>query len=154
MRNEQTVGLDQTHAALDRIRDAARRIPRGRQALVVALQGGLDELQDAVDEARAFGISWETIEDALGVWAAATSIDSRNSNQVANATDSGNVIAITALSAVAEPLTEFDSSPSVGPSKRVRTRRPQLRLVRLTLDRCRRIRRVGLERIERASASV
>ena len=150
MRNEQTVGLDQTQASLARIRDAARRIPRGRQALVVALQGGLDDLQDAVDEARALGVAWETIEDALGVWAAATSIDSRNSDEAAKVTDSGNVIAITALSAVAEPVSEFASSPS----KRVRTRRPQLRLVRLTIDRCRRIRRVGAERIERVSASV
>jgi hypothetical protein len=150
VRDQQTVVPDQTKAALDRIADAAGRVPCGRQALVTALQGGLDDLQDAVDEARALGIAWQSIEDALGIWGAPTSTDSRNSGEPADVGPSGNVIAITTRTAVTQSESLSGSAARVGTSERIR--RSQLRLVQLTLDRCRRIRRVGSERLERASA--
>jgi len=68
MLSAQTVAPDQTQAAIQRIVDASRRVPRGDQALVMAIHIALDDLQDAVDEARLLDVAWETIEDALGIW--------------------------------------------------------------------------------------
>lgn len=68
MLNAQTVAPDQTQAAIQRIVDASRRVPRGDQALVMAIHIALDDLQDAVDEARLLDVAWGKIEDALGIW--------------------------------------------------------------------------------------
>ena len=74
-----TVAPDQIQAATGRITEAGKRVPRGAQALVTAVNQALDDLQHAVnqalddlqlavDEARLLGVDRETIEDALAVW--------------------------------------------------------------------------------------
>lgn len=68
MFNAQPVVPDETQAAIQRIVDASRRVPRGDQAPVMAMHIALDDLEDAVDEARLLGVAWETIDDALGIW--------------------------------------------------------------------------------------
>ena len=79
MLNAQTVAPDQTQAAIQRIVDAAGRVPRGNQALVMDIHKALDDLQDAVDEARLLDVAWGTIENALGIWRGAATIDNTDS---------------------------------------------------------------------------
>jgi hypothetical protein len=68
MGKKRTVTPDQSQTAIRRIVDASNRVPRGAQALVMAVNHALDDLQVAVDDARLLGVAWGTIEDALGVW--------------------------------------------------------------------------------------
>jgi hypothetical protein len=68
MLNARTEAPDPTEAALQRIVDAGKRVPHGAQALVLAITGALDELQDAVDEARSLDVGEDDIQDALGAW--------------------------------------------------------------------------------------
>lgn len=75
MLNARAVAPDLTQAAIQRIVNASGRAPRGEQALVMAVNRALDELQDAVDEARLLGVPWETIEDALGTWRGTATTD-------------------------------------------------------------------------------
>jgi hypothetical protein len=75
MLNAQAVGPDQAEAAIQRIAEAGRRVPRGEKALVMALHRALDELQDAVDEARSLGVASGAIEDALGIWRGSATTD-------------------------------------------------------------------------------
>jgi peptidyl-tRNA hydrolase len=68
MLNVRPEAIDETEAALERIVDAGKQVPRGAQALALVMAGALDELQDAVDEARSLGVDEAAIQDALGEW--------------------------------------------------------------------------------------
>jgi hypothetical protein len=71
-----TAAPDDVRFAIQRIAEAAARVPRGAQALVLALNAALDELQSAVDDARRLGAPEALISEALGTWSCSVDGDS------------------------------------------------------------------------------
>ena len=80
MGEPRTVAPDQIQAATIRNIEESKRVPRGAQALVTAVNQALDDLQRAVDEARLLGVDRETIEEALDVWREAVSAELNGSD--------------------------------------------------------------------------
>ncbi|MDT5076552.1 MAG: hypothetical protein QOJ80_1189 [Mycobacterium sp.] len=73
---QQTAAVaDQWQEAIQRIVDAGKLIPAGVQPRLSALNASLDGLEDAVEEARSLGVAEEAIEDALGPWGAAATLE-------------------------------------------------------------------------------
>jgi hypothetical protein len=59
---------DRSLEAIQRIDDAGQLIPTGVEVRPSALNAALDDLEDAVEEARSLGVAEDDIQDALGPW--------------------------------------------------------------------------------------
>ncbi|WP_319449970.1 MULTISPECIES: hypothetical protein [unclassified Mycobacterium] len=66
---------DRRQEAIQRIVDAGKLIPVGLQPRLSVLNAALDGLEDAVEEARSLGVAEDAIEDALGPWGAAATLE-------------------------------------------------------------------------------
>jgi hypothetical protein len=75
MTPQTAVVADRSQEAIQRIVDAGKLIPVGVQPRLSALNAALDGLEDAVEEARSLGVAEEAIEDALGPWSAAATVE-------------------------------------------------------------------------------